>query len=191
MALFPMYLLKSFAIAGIAVVAFTAVASLVVTPAAIVLLGERLDSLDVRRFARRALGRPEPVRRSIKEMFWYRWTKAAMRRPIPIGLAIIALLLVLGVPFLGVKWGYQDDRVLPGSASARQVGDELRTGFAFNSLTDVVVVVPDAAGLTRDEFSRYAAQLSLVADVSSVSSPRPAALLSAGDWLGLPQLRRV
>jgi putative drug exporter of the RND superfamily len=27
--------------------------------------------------------------------------------------------------------------VLPGSASARQVGDELRTGFALNSLTDV------------------------------------------------------
>ena len=171
MALFPMYFLKSFAIAGIAVVTFTVVASVVVTPAAIVLLGERLDSLDVRRLLRRALGRPDPERRPVEELFWYRWTKAVMRRPIPIGLAIALLLLLLGAPFLGVKWGYQDDRVLPASASARQVGDDLRTGFAFNSLTDVVVVVPDAAGLTQSEFSRYAEKLSVLPDVSSVSSP--------------------
>ena len=171
MALFPMFFLTSFAIAGVAVVAFTAVASLVVTPAAIVLLGERLDALDVRRFARRVLGRPEPVRPPVQETFWYRSTKVAMRHAIPIGLAIITLLLALGAPFLGVKWGYQDDRVLPGSASARQVGDELRTGFAFNSFTNVVVVIPEMAGVTAAELARYAAQLSLVADVSSVSSP--------------------
>ena len=61
MVLFPMYFLKSFAYAGIAVVAFAAVAAIVVTPAAIVLLGDRLDSLDVRRLARRVFCRPEPV----------------------------------------------------------------------------------------------------------------------------------
>ena len=63
MLLFPMYFLKSFAYAGVAVVAFAAVTAVVVTPAAIVLLGDRLDSWDVRRVARRLLGRPEPVRR--------------------------------------------------------------------------------------------------------------------------------
>ena len=49
MVLFPMYFLKSFAYAGIATVALCAVAALVVTPAAIVVLGARLDALDVRR----------------------------------------------------------------------------------------------------------------------------------------------
>ena len=39
--LFPMYFLKSFAYAGIAVVALAAVAAIVVTPAAIALLGPR------------------------------------------------------------------------------------------------------------------------------------------------------
>ena len=53
-----------------------------------------------------------------------------MRRAIPIGLAIVALLLLLGAPFLGVKWGFPDDRVLPQSASAHQVGDQLRNDFA-------------------------------------------------------------
>lgn len=49
-ALFPMYFLKSFAYAGVATVAFVATASIVITPAAIVLLGPRLDALDVRRW---------------------------------------------------------------------------------------------------------------------------------------------
>src|SRR5205085_7458765 len=54
-ALFPMYFLKSFAYAGVATVAFVATASIVITPAAIVLLGPRLDSLDARKLVRRAL----------------------------------------------------------------------------------------------------------------------------------------
>jgi putative drug exporter of the RND superfamily len=56
--LFPMSFLKSFAYAGVAVVAFAAAAAVLVTPAAIVLLGARLDALDVRRCLRRLLGRP-------------------------------------------------------------------------------------------------------------------------------------
>ena len=56
MVLFPMHFLKSFAYAGVAVVAFAAVAAVVVTPAALVLLGDRLDSFNVRRLVRRLLG---------------------------------------------------------------------------------------------------------------------------------------
>ena len=55
-ALFPMYFLKSFAYAGVATVAFVATASIVLTPAAIVLLGPRLDALDVRRLMPAAAG---------------------------------------------------------------------------------------------------------------------------------------
>jgi putative drug exporter of the RND superfamily len=171
MVLFPMYFLKSFAYAGIAVVAFAALAAVVVAPAAIVLLGDRLDSLDVRRLGRRLLGRREPVRRPVQETFWYRSTKLVTRWSIPVGLAIVALLLVLGAPFLNVRWGFPDDRVLPRSASAHQVGDELRGGFAVDSSRDVVVVIPDSTGLTPSDLDHYAAQLSLVPDVTSVSSP--------------------
>jgi RND superfamily putative drug exporter len=171
MALLPIYFLKSFAVAGVAVIAFTAIASVTITPAAIVVLGARLDSPDVRTAARRLLRRPEPVQRRIEETFWYRGAKAAMRRAIPVGLAIIALLLILGAPFLGAKWGYLDDRVLPSSTSARQVGDELRRDFATNSLTDVIVVLPNVVGITNPELDRYASELSLVPDVSAVSSP--------------------
>jgi RND superfamily putative drug exporter len=171
MVLFPMYFLKSFAYAGIAVVTFAAVAAVVVAPAAIVLLGDRLDALDVRRLIRRILARPEPTPKPLEENFWYRSTKFVMRRSIPIGLAIVALLLVLGAPFLGARWGFPDDRVLPGSLSARQVGDQMRNDFAVDSARNVTVVIPDATGMTPQDLGRYAAELSRVSDVSSVSSP--------------------
>jgi putative drug exporter of the RND superfamily len=189
MVLFPMYFLKSFAYAGIAVVAFAAVAAVMVTPAAIVLLGARLDSLDLRRLGRRLLRRPEPVRRPVEQMFFYRSTKFVMRHAIAIGLAIIALLLILGAPFLGIKWGFPDDRVLPDSASARQVGDQLRSAFAVNSATNVTVVIPDLTRVTPDELGRYAAQLSQVPDVSSVSAP--AGTFVAGSLVGPPSAAAI
>ena len=171
MVLFPMHFLRSFAYAGVATVAFAAVAAVVVTPAAIVLLGDRLDSLDVRRLVRRVLGRPEPVRGPVEQEFWYRATRLVMRRAIPIGLAGVGLLVLLGAPFFGVRWGMPDDRVLPTSASAHQVGDQLRTDFANNSATAVPIVIPDARGLADEEIERYAADLSRVLDVSAVSAP--------------------
>lgn len=171
MVLFPGYFLKSFAYAGVATVALVAAAAIIVTPAAIVLLGPRLDSLDVRRLARRVLRRPAPARKPVEQVFWYRSTKFVMRRALPIGLAVVALLILLGVPFLGVKFGSPDDRVLPSSASAHQVGDQLRTEFADNSATAVPVVVPDARGLDPAELDRYAADLSRVPDVSAVTAP--------------------
>jgi RND superfamily putative drug exporter len=166
-ALFPMYFLKSFAYAGVATVAFIATASIVLTPAAIVLLGPRLDAWDVRR----VLHRPEPVHKPVERLFWYRSSKFVMRRWLPVGLAVTALLLLLGLPFLSVKWGFPDDRVLPTSTSSHQVGDRLRTGFAHDSATVVPVVVPDARGLDPADLDKYAADLSRVPDVSAVTDP--------------------
>ncbi|POX84730.1 hypothetical protein C3469_22795 [Mycobacterium kansasii] len=168
---FPMYFLKSFAYAGVATVAFVAAASIMITPAAIVLLGPRLDAWDVRRLIRRMLGRPEPVHKPVEQLFWYRSTKFVMRRWLPIGLAVLALLVLLGLPFLSVKWGFPDDRVLPRTASAHQVGDRLRKDFAHDLAMAVPVVVPDARGLTPADLDGYAADLSRVPDVSSVSAP--------------------
>ncbi|SON63840.1 Trehalose monomycolate exporter MmpL3 [Mycobacterium simulans] len=171
MVLFPMYFLKSFAYAGIAVVALAAAASLIVTPAVIVLLGGRIDPRDVGSRLRGSPSRAEPSARSIQETMWYRGAKFVQRRSIPIAVAVTAVLLLLGAPFLGVKWGFTDDRVLPQTVSARQVGDELRSGFAIDALTDVSVVVPNACGVSLTVLDRYAADLSRVPDVTAVSGP--------------------
>jgi uncharacterized membrane protein YdfJ with MMPL/SSD domain len=171
MLLFPMYFLKSFAYAGVATVGFAAAAAVIVTPAAIWLLGDRLDGLDVRRLVRRITRRKEPAPKSVEQIFWYRSTKAVMQRAVPVGLVVVVILLALGAPFLGVRWGFPDDRVLPTSASAHQVGDLLRDRFVDDSSTAVTVVVPDADGMSADALPRYAAALSKVPDVTSVSAP--------------------
>ena len=141
---FPMPFLKSFAYAAIAVVALAVAAAIVVTPAAIALAGPRLDS---RRF-RRA---PRPV----EQTFFYRLARFVMRRAVPLGLALAALLVALGMPLFGMKWGIPDDRVLPTSNTARQVGDQLRTGFSADVATSLTVVLPDVRGLTPKALDAY------------------------------------
>ena len=182
--LFPMYFLKSFAYSGIATVAFAAAAAVIVTPAAIVVLGDRLESFDIRRLVRRVLRRPEPVDKPVERQFWYRSTKFVMGRAIPVGTAIVALLMLLGVPFLRIEFGNPDDRVLPKSASAHQVGDQLRNDFASNFNTAVSMVIPDATGASPAEFDRYAADLSRVPEVSLVSAP--GGTFVAGNKIGPP-----
>ena len=182
--LFPMYFLRSFAYSGIATVAFAAAAAVLVTHAAIAMLGQRIDALDMRKLIRRVLRRPEPVPTPIDRQFWYRSTKFVMRRSIPVGSAIVALLLLLGIPFLHIKFGNPDDRVLPKSASAHQVGDQLRNDFASDLNTGLTVVIPDATGLGQAELDRYAAELSRVGDVTGVSAP--GGTFAAGTRVGPP-----
>jgi putative drug exporter of the RND superfamily len=171
MVLFPMHFLKSFAYAGVATVTFAAAAAIVVAPAALVLLGDRLDSLDARRLARRVLGRAEPQPVPVDQRYWYRSASCVMHKAIPVGLAGVAFLLLLGAPFLSVRWGFPDDRVLPASASAHQVGDQLRSDFVHNSDAAVTIVVRDSNGITASDIDRYAAALSRVPDVPAVSAP--------------------
>jgi putative drug exporter of the RND superfamily len=94
-----------------------------------------------------------------------------MRHAVPVAVAVVGVMLLLGAPFLGVKWGFPDDRVLPSSASAHQVGDQLRDEFVDDSATAVTVVVPEAEDLGPREFTRYAADLARVPDVTTVTPP--------------------
>jgi RND superfamily putative drug exporter len=170
--LFPSFYLRSFAYAGVAVVVLAATAAIVITPAAIVVLGHRLDALDVRRLIRRAVRRSAtPAVRPIERSFWYRTTHFVMSHAVAVSVTLIAVLMLLGAPFLGVKWGFPDDRVLPATASSRQVGDLLRDEFAVNPMSNVTVVIPEMSADSSRELGTYAAQLSRVADVSAVSSP--------------------
>ncbi len=183
-ALFPMYFLKSFAYAGTAVVAFAALAAVVVAPAAIALIGHRLDAFNVVRLCRRVFRRPAPPPRTMERSFWYRTAILVMRRAIPVGVAVTAFLLALGTPFLGVRWGYPDDRVLPTSASARVVSDRIRSEFRTNAETRVTIVLPETGGMSTTDLDNYAMRLSLVADVAAVSSPT--GTFAAGEFRGPP-----
>ena len=170
LAVFDMYFLKSFAYAGVAVVATAALASIVILPAALVLLGDRINAWNLRTALRRLTGRPEPAPKPEEKTAWYRTVTWVMRRAVPVSIAIIAVLLAVGAPFLGVKFGYPDDRVLPEGHASRAVGDVLREEFpAVDSGTGTTIVLP---GVSADPavVDGYAESLSKVDGVSAVLS---------------------
>ncbi|MEO6885309.1 MAG: MMPL family transporter [Jatrophihabitantaceae bacterium] len=169
MLVFPVYFLRSFAYAGLAVVVLAAVAALVLLPALLTVLGSRVNSLDLRKGVRRMLRRPEPVEKTVEQGFWYRFATFVMHRAVPVGLLVTAILVALGLPFLHAKFGYPDDRVLPHSASAHQVGDDLRTGFASDAASTITVVAPDVSA-APDAINTYALRLSQITHVTSVST---------------------
>ncbi|KUI30914.1 hypothetical protein AU196_24305 [Mycobacterium sp. IS-1742] len=184
MLLFPTSMLRSLAYAGIAAVGFAALAAVTVAPAAIVVLGDRLNSLDVRRIGHRMLHRRVPPPRAIEHHTLYRSTKFVMRHRIVSGVGVLLLLAVLVAPFAGITLGIPDDRMLPPSSSARQVGDQLRSIYASDEASAITVVIPDADGLAVADLDRYATELSRVVDVSSVSSP--GGTYVGGAWAGPP-----
>ena len=93
-----------------------------------------------------------------------------MRRPDPVATIAIALLLVLGAPFLGLELTQPDDRVLPESAETRGVHDVLRDEFASAEAGALSVVTPDAGGATDQEVGDYAAALAVLPGVSRVDA---------------------
>jgi RND superfamily putative drug exporter len=179
---FPMYFLRSFAYAGLAVVALAAVASIVVLPACLALIGTRVNSLDLRKAFRRMVGRPEPEPKPIERGFWYRLAAAVMRRPLALGLAVTAIFVLLGSPFLRANFGYPDDRIINSGASARTVGDILRTDFTDDASAGLVGVTD--ASVSRPELAAYTAAVSRIDNVDSVTSP--AGTFVDGNLVGAP-----
>ncbi|WP_214415093.1 MMPL family transporter [Sphaerisporangium fuscum] len=152
---FPFPFLSSFAYAGIAVVAAAVVGATVVLPAALTVLGHRLT---------RRGGTPHTGRG-----FWYTVAVRVMRRPLALGGAALGVLLLLGSPFLGVRFGVPDDRVLPASAPVRQMYDEIRQDFRAEDADAVRVVAPRARA-DAATIGRYAAALSRLEGVARVDS---------------------
>lgn len=165
---FPLYFLRSFAYAGLAVLAAAVFTTLFVLPAALALLGSRVDALDVRKYLRQRLGRPEPVPGPVEQDRWYRFAMGVMRRPVLAIVGVVAALLLLGSPFLNIHFGWADDRVL-ASGSSRTVGDASRTDFSENLTSGILLALPDTHG-DNTAIATYAHTLSQVPGVTSVIS---------------------
>jgi putative drug exporter of the RND superfamily len=164
---FPLYFLRSFAYAGIAVVVIAAAGALVVLPALLAALGQRVNALDARRAILLRLGR-QPHTPEIGEGFWHRLATAVMRRPVPIATAVIVVLLVLGSPFLGVHFADPDARVLPPTASTRAAADAIAANFRSGETNAFAVVAPKGNGAS--DIASYAARVSTVAGVARVDA---------------------
>ncbi len=158
---FPITFLRSFAYAGVAVALLAGLFSLLVLPAILVVLGHRVNALTL---WRRSVTPPE-------EGFWHRTAVRVMRRPIPYATGAIAILLLLGAPFLGLRLTQPDDRVLPPGSDGRVVGDVVREEFSSEE-AGALSVVPagDASGAAEADIDAYAVTLAGLPGVSRVDA---------------------
>ena len=161
---FPQRFLYSMGIGGFCVALIAAAIALIVLPAVLALLGERVNSLTPAFLARRA----ERDAREAHEGFWYRLSRLVMRFPGRIAASTATLLIVLGIPFLGIAFTSVDAQVLPESAHARQVDDALRAEFPPYRDSPVTLAVEGGAG----EAARIAREASQVPGAAAVARPQ-------------------
>ena len=139
---FPQNFLHSMGLGGSLVALIAAAIALLVLPAILALLGERVNSLTPGFLKRRA----EADARPADTGFWYRLSRFVMRAPGRIAAVTAALLIALGIPFLSIEFTSVDAQVLPEGASARQVDDVMRSEFPpFRDTPITLAVTGDAS----------------------------------------------
>jgi RND superfamily putative drug exporter len=134
---FPQKFLYSMGIGGVLVALVASGVSLLMLPAVLKLLGPRVNAL-----APRSWQRPLEV----GDGFWYRLSHFVIRRPLPVAIGGAAMLLILGLPFTGIKFTSVDASVLPTTTSSRQVADILANDFPVTSRSSIYAIADAAAG---------------------------------------------
>jgi uncharacterized membrane protein YdfJ with MMPL/SSD domain len=163
---FPQRFLYSMGLGGALVVLLAALISLTVLPAVLTLLGTRIDALSPRFLQRRAEADTRPDERG----FWYRLSRFVMRRPVPVATLSAIFLIVLGLPFLNIRFNTVDATVLPKDASARQAYDVIGAEFPPYREAPIWVSVKGASprGVTR-----LAGEVRRTPGVAAVYPPLP------------------
>jgi RND superfamily putative drug exporter len=170
---FPENFLRSMGTGGIIVTLMAALVALTVLPAVLALLGYRINALSPKRWQR-------AIQADETSGFWYRLSHFVMRRAVPVAVITGSVLIVLGIPFLSIKFTSVDASVLPSSDSARQVSDALQRDFAGNQVTPIYIAVESSpaahppAGLLT-----FAARISALPGVAQV---QPVRAQGPGTW---------
>ncbi len=150
--LFPINMLRSVGLGGVLVVTMAVLAALTLLPAALSILGTRVNAFPVRlpRFWKRR--RPGAEQ---QHGFWYRLSHFVMRYPLRIFVPVLLILIALGLPFLGVRFSSPDASILPPSVPSRQAYDLLATRFDVEETTPIVLAVQTQGNVMTAANIRY------------------------------------
>jgi trehalose monomycolate/heme transporter len=179
MILFPETFLRSMGYGGVATVLVDLVLALTVLPALLAVMGHRVNSLSVRPLLRRLrLIRSRPAGRELSvESFWSRAGNGVTRHPAICAVLVVAVLVVLALPFRNIAWGGIDARDLPANSTQAQVTVALQNDFPANSTSPITVVIalPQPAAAEQAAVGAYESRLKAVSGVTSVQPSGAAA----------------
>jgi uncharacterized membrane protein YdfJ with MMPL/SSD domain len=185
--LFPEMFLRSISMGAIAATLVALLAALTILPALLALLGHRVNALSIQRLFRRNTSSQRQAASTETRGAWYRISEMVMRRPVVVGLAVLAILVTLGLPFLRVSFSTPDVRVLPSNQEARIVSDRLTQDFAQQGNSQLVIAIRtpgDALSPTNlaslDTYVRNIKAIPGVVSVDSLVTVNPS--LSLADY---------
>jgi RND superfamily putative drug exporter len=162
--LFEFMILRSVGIAGAIVVGFAVLAALTLLPALLTLFGRHLDRFAIRRVQVKP-GAEGP---------WARLARAVMRHPVSVLVPTLAALLVLGSPFLHVRFNAPDSSILPPSVPSRAAFDRLRDAFGEGEFAPIVIAIrtdgPATAGANVAALFDYSRRIGADPRVTRVDS---------------------
>lgn len=162
---FPQPYFRSMGLGGALVVLLSSASALLVLPALLALLGDRVNALAPAWLQRSA----RAGARAAREGYWYRLARAVMRRPMLVALAVSSLMIALALPFATIRLTTTGSNSLPRSTSARQVSETMIHSFATDPSRTVTILT---RGARESQLSRYRARLGRLTDVASVAAPR-------------------
>ncbi|MFJ1800251.1 MULTISPECIES: MMPL family transporter [unclassified Streptomyces] len=131
MTFFPFAFLKSMAYGGVAAVVLSVFFSIIALPAALAVMGPKVNALSLRR--KKGATAPEAK----DEGPWFRLAHGLMRRPVAVAVVALAVMLALAVPFLRIDFGANDARQLPDSAEGRQVHNIMERDFEGDGVKSI------------------------------------------------------
>jgi putative drug exporter of the RND superfamily len=134
--LFEFMVLRSVGIAGAAVVGVAVAAAVTLLPAVLAALGPRVDSYRIR-LRRRKTDSPEGQTSGA----WARLANRVMDRPLLFFIPTLGLLLVLGSPFLHVRFNAPDASILPPGVASRQAFDLLVNEFGEGEFAPLLLAI--------------------------------------------------
>lgn len=149
--LFPIDMLRSVGVGGVLVVAMAVLAAITILPAALSIVGPRINSFPVR--LPRLWKRRE--RTGEHQGFWYRLSHFVMRYPLRIFVPVLLILIALGLPFLSVRFSSPDASILPKDVPSRQAYDLLATRFDSQETTPIVLAVQTRGNVLTQENIQY------------------------------------
>src|SRR6266516_4494923 len=145
---FRINLLHSVGVGGILVVVFAVLAALTLLPAALAIMGTRINAFPVRipKFRRHeealTVGTAHAAPGSVEHSgFWYRLSHIVMRYPVRVFVPVFLLLVTLGLPFLDVRFSAPDASILPPDVPSRAAFDLLAKRFNDRETTPVLMAV--------------------------------------------------
>ena len=160
--IFPLYFLRSFAFAGVGVLAVAMATSLLALPALLSAFGGRIDKTQRFRY-----------RKSRRR--WASVARAVMRRPFTVLVVGVTVLVAVALPFARVQFAEADDRSLPPGDEVRATSDILRSEFVSTESNAFPVV---GIGSTDPEVvADFARAVSTIEGVSRVDSAQGSFML--------------